>query len=235
MILLDISAAILDDQSDHLEHLEKVVKSCEGIKSVAGFEHPAGLMRYLSENHADIVFLDIELGKDNGLDLPNKLPEKCEHVFVTSYPDFAIDGHRSDPLGFIVKPASQEDVMNILEKFRIRRSKLPGMVPEYYFIRTSGKTLEKIILEDICYIEAKGDYVLIQTLQEQKLACLSLKKLGSQLPPGFVQSHRSFIINTKAIQKLEDDKVCFRKGSAPIGRKYRQALTELVSRHSISR
>ncbi len=225
----------MDDQSEHLHHLEEVVNSCEGITSVASFENPAGLIHYLSENRADLVFLDIVLGEENGLDLPGKLPDQCEHVFVTSYPEFAVDGHRSDPLGFIVKPASQEDVMNILEKLRIRRSKPSGMVPEYYFVRTSGKTLERITLKEILYIEAQGDYVLIQTLQEKITACLSLKKLGSQLPPCFVQSHRSFIINTHAIRKLEDDKISFQRGSAPIGRNYRKTLTDLVSRHSISR
>ena len=112
IILVDDNIAIIPDS---LFTLEKIIPNA----IITGFNRPLEAIRYAEVNRIDLAILDIELGKASGLDLCHKLLEinPCTNViYLTAYPDYALDAWNTDACGFMVKPLTPEDVCRHLKK-----------------------------------------------------------------------------------------------------------------------
>ena len=112
IILVDDNVAIIPDS---LFTLEKVIPNAV----ITGFNRPLEAIRYAEVNRIDLAILDIELGKASGLDLCHKLLEinPCTNViYLTAYPDYALDAWGTDACGFMVKPLTTKEVCRQLKK-----------------------------------------------------------------------------------------------------------------------
>ena len=88
---------------------------------IVGFTRPSEAVEYAKANRIALAFLDIELGKASGLDLCRSLLEinPCTNVvYLTAYPDYALDAWDTDACGFMVKPLTPESVRKQLKKLR---------------------------------------------------------------------------------------------------------------------
>jgi two-component SAPR family response regulator len=88
---------------------------------VVGFTKPSQAIEYAKENHVSLAFLDIELGLTNGIDLCNTLLEINPHmnvIFLTAYPEYAINAWNTNASGFMVKPITIKGVQSQLKKLR---------------------------------------------------------------------------------------------------------------------
>ena len=106
IILVDDNMAIIPDS---LFTLEKVIPNA----IITGFNRPLEAIKYAEVNRVDLAILDIELGKVTGLDLCHRLLEinPCTNViYLTAYPDYALDAWRTDACGFMLKPLTPEEV-----------------------------------------------------------------------------------------------------------------------------
>ena len=114
VILVDDSKVIL---SDGLAVLEEVLPNA----TIAGFIWPQEAIEYAKTNRVALAILDIELGTASGLDLSRTLREinpRTNVVFLTAYPDYALDAWKTEASGFLVKPLTAESVKAELEKLR---------------------------------------------------------------------------------------------------------------------
>ncbi|MBK6523994.1 MAG: LytTR family transcriptional regulator [Sphingobacteriaceae bacterium] len=81
------------------------------------------------------------------------------------------------------------------------------------------KVIEKIMLEDILYIESLHNYVALHTKMKRYVTYNSLKKLEAELPEGkFVKIQKSFIVAINKISAVEDSHVLIEKVKLPISR-----------------
>lgn len=114
VILVDDSKAIL---SDGVAVLEEVLPTA----TITGFIWPQEAIDYAKTNRVALAILDIELGTASGLDLCRTLLEinpRTNIVFLTSYPDYALDAWNTEASGFMVKPLTPESVKEQLKKLR---------------------------------------------------------------------------------------------------------------------
>ena len=114
VILVDDSKAIL---SDGVAVLEEVLPTA----TITGFIWPQEAVDYAKTNRVALAILDIELGTASGLDLCRTLLEinpRTNIVFLTSYPDYALDAWKTEASGFMVKPLTPESVKEQLKKLR---------------------------------------------------------------------------------------------------------------------
>ena len=114
IIMVDDSRVIL---SDSLAVLEEVVPNA----TITGFIWPKEAIEYAKTNRIALAILDIELGNASGLDLCSTLLEINPHtnvVYLTSYPDYALDAWNTNACGFMVKPLTSEGVRRQFSKLR---------------------------------------------------------------------------------------------------------------------
>ena len=114
VIMVDDNDVVL---ADGLTVLEEVMPNA----TVTGFIWPKEAFEYAKANRVALAILDIELGTASGLDLCRTLLEinpRTNIVFLTSYPDYALDAWKTEASGFMVKPLTPESVKEQLSKLR---------------------------------------------------------------------------------------------------------------------
>ncbi len=190
----------------------------------------------ITETKPEVLLLDIDMAGLTGLELRRRLGNDQVCIFITSYPDYAIDGFELAALDFLIKPLDKsrfdlamtrlQDYLDIKEKAALFECTLGA---DSIFIK-DGHNQVKIQLHDIVYLEALKDYTRIVTRQK-KYCVLSL--LGNLLQEDsfktFVRIHRSFAIQKNFVQKITAQQVFIENVSLPIGRSYKSVVDELTA------
>lgn len=158
--------------------------------------------RLIVETKPSLIFLDVELGEKKGFDLIqeirpffHKLPKIIMTTGHIKYARNAVNDHYHY---FLEKPIDPDEVFLALEKFKTEQLKENRTLD----LRNSNGH-HFFSLDEIYYFEATGNKTkIIKTdLSEEKFT-KTLKEIGDQLPPDFLRIHKSFIINTKYIEKV---------------------------------
>ena len=112
---------MVDDNEVILSHGLNILEEVMPDATITGFIWPQEAIEYAKLNRVTLAVLDIELGTASGLDLCHTLHEinPCTNiVFLTAYPDYALDAWKTEANGFMVKPLTPEDVREQLKKLR---------------------------------------------------------------------------------------------------------------------
>ena len=113
---------IVDDNEVILSHALTVLEEVMPNATITGFIWPLEAIEYAKADRGELAILDIELGTASGLELCHTLLEinPCTNiVFLTAYPEYALDAWKTEARGFLVKPLTPEDVKEQLKKLRI--------------------------------------------------------------------------------------------------------------------
>ena len=112
---------IVDDEEIILAGTMPILSKVMPGASITGFNKVSEAIKFAENNAVAIAFLDIELGRNSGIELCKKLMEirpVTNVIFLTSYPDYSFDAWDTKASGFLVKPASPEDIQDQLKKLR---------------------------------------------------------------------------------------------------------------------
>ena len=184
----------------------------------------------------DILFLDIEMSGTTGIDLRKKAKQVPVCIFVTSYPEHAVESFELDTLDFIVKPINLhrfeqtikriEEYMLVKQKANLFESTLGG---EAIFIK-DGHNQIKIHLHDILYLEALKDYTMLVTNDKRHCILLNIGKLLNENKfNNFVRIHRSFAVQKHVVSKISTQHLeLHNQISLPIGRSFKENITSLI-------
>lgn len=182
----------------------------------------------------DIVFLDIEMGGVNGVELARELPAGVFLIFTTAYAQFAVDGFELNAVDFLHKPFSYMRFEKAVQKAVRLRSLLnmaetPVMNEEEITVKVEYKNV-KIRLSTILYIEAVNNYVRFHIVDARPiLSQMSMKSIMDLLPADkFIRVHKSFIVPRHRIASYSRTQVVLYNQdiTIPVGRAYADALRE---------
>ncbi len=190
----------------------------------------------IEKNKIDVIFLDIDMPHVSGIELRKKALEIPACVFITSHPEYAIEGFELDALDYIVKPLTLdrftktvrriEEFMDIRSKAEIFDATIGG---DSIFIR-EGYAETKVRLVDVRYLEALKNYTLIATSEKKHRVLLNLGMLlKDDNFRSFVRVHRGFAVQPHFIRKMSAQEIVLEGGiSVPIGRNYKDNLNHLI-------
>ncbi|MDM1072061.1 response regulator transcription factor [Empedobacter brevis] len=200
-----LSCIILDDEPlgrEIIEHFSSKISFLDVKKS---FEDPIEAMLFLQEHTIDLLITDINMPQINGIELVQSLRHPPAIIFVTAHRDFALDGFDSGAIDYLVKPVRFERFLTAVNRVKERQKEVydtETVVRDFIFVKANGK-LEKIIFNEIIYIEAQGDYLKIVTKNEHFVTLSTMKSFEEHLLiPEFLRVQRSFIVNVSAIQSF---------------------------------
>ena len=207
-----LSCIIIDDEPIGRRVIEEFVKTIPFLELKGSYEDPIDALTFLQSNHVDIVFSDIEMPKINGIDLIRTLVKPTAFIFITAHRDFALEGFENGVIDYLVKPVAYSRFLKAVNRAKDRIQSLPShakinpteqtTLTEKIFIKANGK-LVKVVLDDILYAEALGDYLKIVTLTETYTTLATLKSMEDVLTsPIFFRVQRSFIVKLTAIKSL---------------------------------
>ncbi len=223
-----MNSLIIDDDPLTREFISQYIRRTDFVKLVATCQNSLEAINFIEENdNIDLLFLDIEMPEMSGLELLKVLKYPIPTILITSQKEYALESYDYGVVDYIVKPVDYVRFVKAIRKVQEqhwRTEKLKDSV-EYVFAKVNSN-LVKIFMKDILYIEALADYVLIHTKDHQYIFLSTMKALVQRLPSSFVRIHRSYIVNCRNIDYIEDTAVVINKKMLTISITYKADFYE---------
>ena len=225
-----MNCIIIEDEIPAQRILKRYISKIPSVTLVDTFKAAIEANSFLNTNNdVDVVFLDINLPDMSGLDFIKTIKNPPLIIMTTGYPDYAASSFELDTIvDYLVKPFSFDRFLKAINKAknRLETSKESNEenTEETIFLNVD-KTLHKLTLNSILYIESDRNYITVIT-ESQKLSYIdSLKNWSAKLPENqFIQVHKSFIINSGFVERISGNTIYVKDNKIPIGRTYKQDL-----------
>lgn len=214
--------------------LERLLEE-RGIRyHILGFPSGEMLLNWLEVHRGemDLVFLDIEMGKLNGMETAKKIrisESALQIVFVTGYADFVFDGYSVGALDYLLKPPKREQLSDIVNRTLAAICKENKAV---YSCR-NGENWYRIPHQEILYFESEKRQVRCVTPMRSYTFYGKLNEVQQELSErGFVRIHQRYLVRAEAVKCICGSEVQVGEYSIPISRSYHQealiALTRMT-------
>jgi DNA-binding LytR/AlgR family response regulator len=227
----NITCIITDDEPFARKGIQGYVEKI-GFLDLKGIcEDALQLSDMLQQQPVDLLFLDIQMPHITGIEFVKALSKPPKVIFTTAFEQYAIQGFELDVLDYLVKPISYERFLKSAWKardyFSLREQKNNNAVP-YFFAKANGK-LEKIVFEEILFIEGMENYVAIYLENRKIIIHTTIKALLEKLPAGqFIQTHKSYIAAIDKVDSIEGNTLHIQKHQVPISKYLREAVLEKI-------
>lgn len=193
-------------------------------------------------NTPDIILMDINLkGTLTGIETVMEIQKKQDIpvIYLTANSDEATFSmaKSTHPYAFISKPFNKLDLQRTVALVVEQTKEKPpssSQNPEFevledrIFVRHGGR-MEKLLLENILYIEADRNYCTLITLKTNHVLSSTLKTMEHELPKSrFIRVHRSYIINIDKLDVLADGHLEIGRKVIPIGKSHKELLLNRI-------
>lgn len=187
--------------------------------SVDKFENGHDLIKTLNEREYEIVFMDYQMDDIDGMETSRVIRSKNNEniiIFVSAYPEIAVDSYEVNTFRFIVKPINKEKLFKAIDDY------LKSIDYDNLLILKTHDGTWKIKMSDIIYAEASGKHTIIRTTQKILEIHIHLKKIEDQLPEEkFCRCQRAYIAGFSHIENHTNTEILFDNGErARIGKVY---------------
>lgn len=237
MLATPIKYLIVDDNNLDALNVEVLASQHAQLQGRGTFHNALEALSAIKAIKPDLVFLDVEMPDCSGVELLKAIREDVPMaVFITSYPEFALEGFELSALDYILKPATEERfeqcIRRVLEYWEmLRKSQAYDVsVAEETITIKQGHEQIKLALGDIIYLEAMNDYTKLVLQGKQYMTLINLTRFLAQLPPQrFVRIHRSYAVASDKIVRVAANDL-YLKGdfNLPVSKTYRKELRNKI-------
>ncbi|MGC8901778.1 MAG: LytR/AlgR family response regulator transcription factor [Fervidobacterium sp.] len=250
--MITLTCVIVEDEKFLAKILEKMLK--EEQLNVLGIANNADdAIRLVDKQKPDVLFLDINLGENDGFYVLKNVSHKPYVIFTTAYSEYAVKAFEENAVDYLLKPISKERLRIAIDKVRkfIEASNRESKVSSYFEnartlaskIHASNKipieTDHEIVLvnwNDILYFESDQGTTIVTLKDKSFRTKTPLKEYEAKLPADkFLRVHKSFIVSIDAISKILKN---YFGGNAielvngkiiPIGRMYKGNIKNILN------
>ena len=214
-----IRIVIIDDEAPAREIIKHYLKELDSIEVIAECADGFSALKSISSMKPDLVFLDIQMPRLTGIELVEVLTEKPEIIFTTAYDQFALRAFELNAVDYLMKPFPKRRFLDAVNKAidKIRSGKgnkepasqLLTKKPESSsslnrVVVRKGNAINLIPVEQIRYVAAEDDYVMIYHSEGKALKQQTMKFYEENLPKAdFLRIHRSYIVKVEEIKRIE--------------------------------
>ena len=226
-----ISCIITDDEPFARKGLQGYVEKIDFLDLRGSCEDALQLSNMLQQQPVDLLFLDIQMPHITGVEFLRALRNPPKVIFTTAFEHYAIQGFELDVMDYLLKPISYDRFLKAAWKARdyfALREQTTNSVP-YLFVKSNGR-LEKIIFNDILFIEGMENYIAIYLENKKIITHSTIKSLLEKLPAKqFIQSHKSYVVAIDKINSIEGNTLHVQSYQVPVSKYLRdEVLGQIV-------
>jgi two-component system, LytTR family, response regulator len=215
-----LTAFLVDDEINNIDNLKFLLENdCAGIEVVGHAFNGIEARAWLAQNKVDVVFLDISMPKETGLEMLKNLPiQNFDVVFVTAHNEFALQAIKASAIDYLLKPVSIVELKGTVSKLHQKFSNktmfnqnkelvsnliknyAPGIAPNKIALPQLG-SISFLDVNEIVALQADGNYTIIHKKEIQKaVVSKSLKDFEDILDANqFIRVHKSYMVNINYI------------------------------------
>lgn len=234
---MKLRCLLVDDEPPAIKVLESHISNSNGLEIAGICKNAVEAMDLLQEKKIDLIFLDIKMPKLLGTDFLKSLSNPPKVIFVTAYRDFAVEGYELDAIDYLVKPVSFERFLKAVARVKkVLGHEVTFLAEEYkrnpeaFIYLKVDKTMQKIIVNEILYLESWKDYVkLFLNTGKSFMAKQSISSMENLLSGhNFIRIHRSYLVSINKVTGYDNLSVKLNDKIIPIGRLYKQQVMEAI-------
>lgn len=241
---MKLNCIIVDDEPVARKVLEEYIEDVDFLQLAGKAENPAKAVVMLENNKVDLMFLDINMPKMNGIEFLRSSTALPLTIMTTAYTEYAIEGFELNVIDYLIKPFSYERFLKACTKAKEynelknkqteKISKEPGF--NYFFVKCDGR-IEKIMFDELIYVEAMKNYVVLHSEDRKLIVYITIKGIAEQLPDGiFLKIHKSTIININKIKSIEGNEINMGKAKVTISQNlHENVMKEILKDKMIKR
>lgn len=231
---MSINCIIVEDEPLAIEKLAGFIAQVPFLKLVQQFDNGIDAMGYVKTNPVDLIFLDVEMPRFNGMQFLETLTDRPQVVIVSAYDRYALKGYEFSITDYLLKPYSfnrfVQAIDKVMEKQKLKTQTLPHVHNDIIFVKTEYR-IEKIDVDDILYIQGMKDYQMIVTTHEKIMTLQSFREIENALPtPAFIRIHKSYVIALDKIESIERNRIKIADQLLPISDTYKDIFYDTLKK-----
>ena len=230
---------VADDEPQARSIIEAYIQALPYLECVGTCKNAFEVLTALQNTPIDIVFLDIKMPNLTGLDMVKTLEKRPKVIFTTAYSEYAVDAFELGVADYLMKPVSFERFLKAVNRClaapkdsSVSTASELVLTPQlrkeddFIFLKTD-RTFIKVLLNDIHFIEAYGNYVKVHLTDKVWVVSDKISTICEHLDAReFVRVHKSFIVSLSKIEQLENNLITIKKANIAVSDMYRQVFFE---------
>lgn len=226
-----LDCIIIEDEPLAQERIKGYLEKLPFMDLLAVFQNGLDAVPFLQQRRPEVIFLDIQLGDLSGIQLLESMRLESQVIISTAHHEYALKGYELQVADYLLKPYTFDrflQAINRVQELRVRTLSPPGKRAVY--IKTEYR-LERLLLDELLYIEGMRDYRRIHTVGKQIMTLQTFGELEELFPPGIAcRVHRSFLVALDKIDAIERDSLRVGAKEIPVSETYRSALMRMLMR-----
>jgi DNA-binding LytR/AlgR family response regulator len=217
------SCILIDDEPLARKGLAEDLEAIGLVSVQAAVSDTRAATAILQSDPPDLIFLDIEMPGQTGLEFLDALPVRPMVILVTAYPQYALKGYEHGVIDYLVKPVSAERLRAACEKAVEWCMSVPG---RHLYLKVNG-AYEKVRVADIRYVEAANNYIWVHLADRKLLVYQSLRGMEEQLQgDDFIQVHKSFLVARRHVSQVKGETIIVGSMPIPLSRRFKTRVLE---------
>lgn len=205
-----MKAIIVEDEYPARKELRYFIENNSNIEVINEFSNGLDVLEFIQENLVDVIFLDINIPKLDGMLLAktiNKFSKKPKIVFITAYEKYAVDAFSVEAFDYILKPYSEDRIIMMLKKLEnikedTNKEERISEIKNKISLWKNNK-IYVVDVEDIYYCQAQERYTYVYTEKDQFILKESISEVEKTINSKyFFKSHRSYLVNLTKIEEI---------------------------------
>lgn len=253
---LTLRCFIVDDEQPAQAVLEKFIQRVPFLEIAGQSYNAVEALWAVQEIQPDLILLDIEMPEMTGIEFLRALaPPRPQVIMITASPQYALEGFELDVLDYLLKPVAFDRFLRAINKAVTRLQPLsaltgnstfagtqptpvqpsPGIAPlptepASFFLVKEDKKLIKVVPDEIVFVEAMKDYLIIHLPDRTITTHMTMTKIEDMLPSTqFLRVNRSYIVRKGAIREIDGNLISTIDGKrVPIGVTYRESVWKSI-------
>jgi DNA-binding LytR/AlgR family response regulator len=221
---------IIEDEPLALEKTKDFVNKVPFLHLSATFDNALNGLTYLNNNKVDVLFLDINMDELSGIELLESSKISSQVIITTAYQEYALKGYELHITDYLLKPFTFNRFLQAVNKAQENLSQRSTEKQlDFIFVKTENR-LEKIMINDILYIEGMRDYLRIHCVDKKIMTLQSFSELEQLIPSHLVcRVHKSYMVAINKIESIERSRIKIADQLIPVSETYKEAFLQLIN------
>jgi len=224
---------IIEDEPLALEKTKDFVSKVPFLQLSATFDNALTGLAYLNNNKVDVLFLDINMDELTGIELLQSSKITSQVIITTAYQEYALKGYELQITDYLLKPFAFNRFLQAVNKAQENiANRNSDAQPDFIFVKTENR-LEKIMLNEIVYIEGMRDYLRIHTVNKKLMTLQNFSEFEKLIPSTLVcRVHKSYMVALNKIESIERSRIKIADQLIPISETYKELFFQLINARS---
>jgi len=224
-----INILVIEDDPIDLISIKAKIREL-GYDEPVVSDHNTDMEMLINKTNPQLIISDIYYdNKPLGLTLID-ICDSLDIPLILMTADTRVDtfnlANKNHKVTYLVKPFHHLTLQTCIDMVLKGVNTMSAANGNFCYVKDYDNKKVKLNYKDILFIKAEGNFCHIQCQQEHYMIRISLAHFGQELDEQFVQVHKSFIVNKVHVEKIASNHMVIIKQEIPIGRKYRNVVTE---------